>query len=154
MNAVTPLDPLPLRPMQGADIGGVVSVERNGYTHPWSEGIFYDCLRAGYSAWVLEDGARIAGYGLMSVAAGECHILNICIDPAYQGRGLGRQLMEHLLDLAVDYGASLALLEVRPSNAAARALYDRLGFGEIGTRPNYYPARDGREDALVLARQL
>lgn len=154
MNAVTPLEPLPLRPMRDADIRGVVAVEHRGYTHPWSEGIFRDCLRAGYSAWVVEDGERIVGHGLMSVAAGECHILNICVAPDYQGRGLGRQLMDHLLDLAVNYGASLALLEVRPSNAAARALYDRLGFDEIGTRPNYYPAHDGKEDALVLAKQL
>lgn len=154
MNAVTPLESLTLRSMRDSDIRRVLGVERSGYSHPWSEGIFRDCLRAGYSAWVLEDGERMVGHGLMSLAAGECHILNICIDPTYQGRGLGGQLMDHLLELAMDYGASLALLEVRPSNAAALALYRRLGFDEIGIRPNYYPVRGGREDALVLAKQL
>ena len=154
MNAVTPLDALPLRPMRLEDVRGVVAVEGRAYTHPWSEGIFRDCLRAGYSAWVVEDEGRVIAYGLMSVAAGESHILNVCVHPDHQGEGLGRRLMDHLLALAADYGASMALLEVRPSNAPARALYQRLGFNEIGTRPNYYPDGDAREDALVLARQL
>lgn len=145
---------LRLRAMGLEDVPFVMQVERLAYEFPWTEGIFRDCLRAGYSCRVLEDRGRVVGHGVMAVAAAECHLLNVCIHPRYQRRGLGRQLLNHLLDVARKGHAQIALLEVRRSNKAAYALYNELGFNEIGLRKNYYPARRGREDAFVLARDL
>jgi ribosomal-protein-alanine N-acetyltransferase len=137
--------------MTEADVKMVAGIEKRSYPFPWSEEIFRDCLRAGYycRACALPD--RVVGYGIMSVAIGESHILNLCVDPAFQGQRLGRWIMLRMLDLAAQLGADTAFLEVRPSNRAALALYRSLGFNEIGVRRGYYPAVRGREDALVLA---
>jgi len=96
----------------------------------------------------------IAGYGVLSVAAGEAHVLNVCIGPAHRGLGLGRLLLRRLLDIARWNGAGRVFLEVRPSNPVAQSLYRSIGFDEIGRRPKYYPAKDGREDAIVMALDL
>lgn len=146
------------RPMRDQDLPAVMETERAAYLHPWTEGIFRDCLRAGYNCWVVEQGGHLIGHGVMSVAVGETHILNICIHPDVQGRGLGRRFMEHLLMLARGYGARMALLEVRPSNTAAVALYESMDFSEVGRRRNYYPGHGAgqgdSEDALVMALGL
>ncbi|MDX1443815.1 MAG: ribosomal protein S18-alanine N-acetyltransferase [Gammaproteobacteria bacterium] len=146
------------RPMRDTDLPAVMQTETAAYPHPWTEGIFRDCLRAGYNCWVIEQGDRLVGHAVMSVAVGECHILNICVHPDLQGHGLGRRLMEHLLRLARGYGAKMALLEVRPSNMAAVAMYESMDFSEVGRRRNYYPDGPGhngdREDALVMALGL
>lgn len=143
-----------IRPMLEADIPAVLAVEDNSYEFPWSATIFTDCLRVGYCCWVLEAGATLGGYGIMSVAAEESHILNICIAPELRGQGQARRLMLHLLDTASSHGARIAYLEVRPSNIAAVRLYRRLGFRHVGTRRGYYPAMDGREDAFVFSTPL
>ena len=143
-----------LRPMREDDLDAVHAVEIRAYEFPWTVGIFRDCLRADYPAWVLHDGDRIAGYFLMSIAAGEAHVLNICIAPDMQGQGHGRRLLHALLQMARGRHVSRVFLEVRPSNAHAIALYFDEGFNEIGRRPRYYPAKDGREDALVMAMEL
>ncbi|HLU61849.1 MAG TPA: ribosomal protein S18-alanine N-acetyltransferase [Gammaproteobacteria bacterium] len=145
---------LRFRPMNDADVPAVMANERAAYTHPWSEGIFRDCLHSGYSCWVVETDSGVVGHGVMSVAVGETHILNICIAPSRQGRGYGRALLRHLLDLSREYGALMAFLEVRPSNTAAVRLYESIGFSEVGRRRNYYPAGTGREDAIVMALGL
>lgn len=142
------------RAMRDADVSQVIRVERAAYTHPWTEGVFHDCLRVGYYCRVIDDGERLLGHGIMSVAVGECHLLNICVHPRHQRRGLGRALIEHLLSTARAAKATVALLEVRTSNQAAYNLYVKLGFDEIGVRKAYYPAREGREDALILALDL
>ena len=144
-----------LRPMREEDLTQVAKIEAAGYEFPWTLGIFRDCLRAGYGCWVLaRPGDEIVGYGILSVAAGEAHVLNVCVDPSEQGGGHGRRLMKRLIDLARWHEAHRIFLEVRPSNTRAIALYHDLGFNEIGRRPNYYPAKKGREDALVLALEL
>ena len=145
---------LPLRPMREDDLAAVHMIEVRAYEFPWTVGIFRDCLRADYPAWVLHHEERIAGYFLMSIAAGEAHVLNICIAPELQGRGHGRRLLHALLQVARGRGVARVFLEVRPSNANAIALYHDEGFNEIGRRPRYYPAKDGREDALVMAMEL
>lgn len=153
--ADTPLGaPLSLRPMREEDLDTVHAIEIRAYEFPWTVGIFRDCLRADYPSWVLVQDGRTIGYFLMSIAAGEAHVLNICIDPARQGRGHGRHLLRALLHVARGRRAERVFLEVRPSNAGAIALYHSEGFNEIGRRPRYYPARDGREDALVMAIEL
>ncbi|HQZ30313.1 MAG TPA: ribosomal protein S18-alanine N-acetyltransferase [Arenimonas sp.] len=143
-----------VRPMKQADIDAVAAIENRAYVFPWTPGIFRDCLRAGHQCWVLEAGTQLLGYGVLSAAAGEAHILNICIAPEYQGRGHGRRLLRRLIDLARWHKAQQVFLEVRPSNPAAIALYRDEGFNEIGQRPNYYPAAKGREDAIVMALEL
>ncbi|MFI4891222.1 MAG: ribosomal protein S18-alanine N-acetyltransferase [Steroidobacterales bacterium] len=139
-----------IREMHDLDIPVVVSIERAGYQFPWSEGIFRDCLRVGYICRVIDVGGALAGYGIMSVGAGEAHILNVCIGDEYRCRGLGRNLMLHLMQRARALGMDEAFLEVRPSNLVASRLYHSLGFEQIGVRRGYYQAPMGREDASVL----
>lgn len=147
-------NPATLRPMREDDLDAVMEIERRAYPFPWTRGIFRDCLHAGYPAWVLDEAGALAGYGLLSIAAGEAHILNVCTAPAAQGRGHGRRLVRTLLQQARGRGAQRVFLEVRPSNKAAIALYHAQGFNEIGRRPRYYPAANGREDAIVMALEL
>lgn len=144
-----------IRPMIQDDLVRVHEIESRGYGFPWPVGVFRDCLRAGYQCWVMEAGNCLCGYAIVSVAAGESHVLNVCVDPAWQRLGLGRALMDHVMARARYAGAARMILEVRPSNTSARTLYHELGFNEIGLRPGYYPDNAGvREDALVLAREL
>ncbi|MDE2157143.1 MAG: ribosomal protein S18-alanine N-acetyltransferase [Xanthomonadaceae bacterium] len=140
-----------VRAMRMADLPAISAMENASYEFPWSPGIFTDCLKAGHPCWVLCVDAAIAGYGILSMGAGEAHVLNICIGPACRGKGLGRYLLRRLLDIARWNGAERVFLEVRTSNPSAKALYESVGFKEIGRRPRYYPARDGREDAIVMA---
>lgn len=143
-----------IRSMREADIDAVIEIERRAYQFPWTPGIFLDCLRVGYNAWVhLHDG-RIRGYALMSCGGGEAHLLNICVDPDYQGEGFGLALLKHVLLQAGRLGADQLFLEVRPSNTRALRLYDGMNFTEVGRRKNYYPTARGREDALILARYV
>ena len=129
----------------------LMPIERSAYEFPWTEGIFRDCLKAGYSGWVLcNEAGVICGYALMSMAVDEAHVLNLCVDASCRGLGLGRLLLDHLVDLARAANATIVLLEVRKSNKAAIKLYESQGFQRLGLRKGYYPAREGREDALVL----
>ncbi len=146
--------PARLRPMREDDLDAVLAIERRAYAFPWTLGIFRDCLRAAYPAWVLEQGHAIIGYGVLSVAADEAHVLNVCTAPEEQGRGHGRRLLRALVQQARGRGARRLFLEVRPSNPQAMALYHAEGFNEIGRRPRYYPAHHGREDAIVMAKEL
>ncbi|NLF79324.1 MAG: ribosomal protein S18-alanine N-acetyltransferase [Chloroflexi bacterium] len=143
-----------LRPMREEDLEAVMRIELRAYPFPWTQGIFRDCLRAGYPAWILESDAGPIGYGVLSVGAGEAHLLNVCIEPGHQGQGHGRRLLRGLERVARGQGARRVFLEVRPSNPAAIALYQDEGFNEIGRRPRYYPAHGGREDAIVMAKEL
>lgn len=145
-----------LRPMEKADIPAVMVIELLAYPHPWESQVMYQCLQNNhYYGWVLEISGKVQGYVFLSVVAGEMHILNICIHPELQGQGLGRELLLRTFDLAVnEYKATMCFLEVRPSNTSALGLYGSEGFSEIGMRKNYYPADNGREDALVMAKSI
>lgn len=143
-----------VRAMRREDLDAVVAIEHASYEFPWSAGIFRDCMQAGHNCWVIVHEGDIAGYGILSVAAGEAHVLNVCIAAAHRGLGYGRRMMRRLVDLARWYGAERIFLEVRPSNPVAKDLYDSLGFAEIGRRPSYYPAKGGREDAIVMALDM
>lgn len=151
MSAVLKGVPLDIRPMRDNDLSMVLEIEREAYSFPWSEGIFRDCLRAGYCCWVVEQHHYVRAYGIMQVGGGESHILNLCVRAGARGQGLGRALLVHLLEVAREHRADTALLEVRPTNRAALGLYEAMGFNEVGVRRGYYPGRDGREDALILA---
>jgi len=143
-----------LRPMYDGDLGAVMEVELRAYPFPWTRGIFQDCLRADYPSRVLVQDDGIVGYGVLSLAADEAHVLNVCVDPLCQSRGHGRRLLRELVRVARQRCALRVFLEVRPSNTSAIALYHSEGFNEIGRRPRYYPIANGREDALVMAMEL
>lgn len=144
-----------IRRMEDKDVAAVMAIELAAYEFPWTDGIFRDCIRVGYRCRVLEQGnGDMTGYGVMSVGAGEAHILNLCVRSDARGRGYGRTLMIDFIDQARRLGADMMFLEVRPSNHSARKLYESLGFNEVGMRAGYYPARNGREDALILACHL
>jgi len=143
------------RPMRHDDLEAVLEIECAAYEHPWTEGIFTDCLRVGYYCVVCELDDRLVGHGVMSMGVRECHLLNICVHPDYQRRGLGACMVNYLLDVAHWKRAKVAFLEVRVSNTVAYHLYNRMGFEEIGVRRRYYPNGDAeREDALILSLEL
>ena len=140
-----------IRSMRPGDLHGVSMVEDSAYDYPWSRGIFRDCLLAGYYCLVLDVGGVISGYAIMSVAAGEAHILNLCVTGSLRRLGYGRRLLNALLVRAHEADVGQVFLEVRPTNGPALALYRSIGFFRIGIRPDYYQAAGGREDAVVLA---
>ncbi len=143
-----------IRDMTHDDLSMVSDIERRSYEFPWSHGVFRDCLLAGYQNVVLLREEQVAGYAVLSVAAGEAHILNICVDPAFRARGYGEKLLDELLFRARAAMVRQIFLEVRPSNDTALALYRKKGFHQVANRPAYYQASEGREDAAVLAKKL
>jgi ribosomal-protein-alanine N-acetyltransferase len=154
MSAVLECPQPSTRPMREPDLLRVLAIERDAYGFPWSAGIFRDCLQVGYCCWVLERGPVVDAYGIMQVAVGEAHVLNLCVAPQAQSLGLGRMMLRCLLGVARDHGAEIMVLEVRPSNAAALALYRSEGFRTVGSRRAYYPSERGREDAFILSLPL
>lgn len=153
MSAVIKTDGI-IRPMSPDDLDAVMEIETGIYDFPWTRGIFYDCMRVGYECHVYEESGTVMAYSVLSHGASEAHVLTVCVAPEQQRRGLGRMMMEHMIDLARAHGVDTILLEVRPSNSGAIRLYHDLQFNQIGIRPDYYPAHDGREDAVVMARNL
>ncbi len=145
---------LSVRPMTADDVEAVLKIEFCAFSHPWTRGIFLDCVQSGYECWLLFRGAQQVGHGVLSAAGDESHLLNLTIKPENQGGGLGRYLLTHLMQRARERQAEVAFLEVRESNASAIRLYESFGFNEIGRRRNYYPAVGGREDALAMAYSL
>jgi ribosomal-protein-alanine N-acetyltransferase len=154
MSAVRDEIPVSVRSMTEDDLEAVVELERASYAFPWSPGIFRDCLRTGYHGYLAEDSGGICGYYIVSIGVHEGHLLNLCVDSRLRGRGLGRRLLHHAMQLFRSEQAATVFLEVRPSNKVAIALYESEGFVEIGTRKDYYRSAGDREDALVLARDL
>jgi len=153
MSAV--LRPAPrFEPMTEADLRPVLEIEESIYAFPWTTGNFQDSLRGGYSCWVYRDGGELIGYAVLMLAAGEAHLLNLSVAAHAQSRGHGRTLLDNVAGVARRYGAKILFLEVRPSNEVGQRLYAGYGFKQVGVRRSYYPARQGREDALVLSLSL
>lgn len=154
-DSVNSIDLLRLRKMDHGDLPNVLKIEALNYEFPWSEGVFKDCFRAmNYVNWVCEaPDDVIVGYCIISVVAGEAHVMNISVSPDFQRQGAGRKMLEHLIEYARPRAEKL-FLEVRPSNPGAIALYRKTGFQEIGIRKGYYPAKNGREDAIMFALDL
>jgi ribosomal-protein-alanine N-acetyltransferase len=143
-----------VRDMTHDDLSMVSDIERRSYEFPWSHGVFRDCLLAGYQNIVLVHDSDVVGYGVLSIAAGEAHILNLCVDPDLRSRGYGEKLLDEMLFRARAASVRQVFLEVRPSNEFALALYQKKGFHKVANRPAYYQAHDGREDAAVLSKKL
>ena len=142
------------RPMRETDLDEVLTMERGAYEFPWTGEIFRDCLRVGYSCRVLESDGRVNAYGVLQIAAGKSRLLNLCVRRTLHRRGLGRRLLMLVVEVARSHRCGTLVLEVRPSNAAARCLYGSAGFTEVGVSRGYYPTRTGREDAMILSLAL
>ena len=153
MSAV-PIPQLHYRRMRASDLADVARLEKSLYEFPWSLGNFRDSVTAGYDCWVATHGEGVIGYAVLMVALDEAHLLNFAIAPEWQGQGVGRVFLDHMVGLARQANCQIIYLEVRPSNVTARHLYRRAGFQQIAIRPDYYPALHGREDALFLGLSL
>jgi ribosomal-protein-alanine N-acetyltransferase len=141
-------------PMNARDIDEIERIEYGIYPHPWNRTNFISSIGSGHSVWVCRVGGELIGYFVLMRVVDEAHLLNIGVAEKRQGVGFGARLLHHAMAVARQYGAGTLLLEVRPSNERALALYRHFGFRQIGVRRGYYPAVDGREDALVLTRTL
>jgi ribosomal-protein-alanine N-acetyltransferase len=142
-------------PLDTADLDEVVAIERKIYEYPWTPGNFRDSMRAGYQCRVCRNElGELIAYGVLMMGYEEAHLLNLSVSAACQRRGYGGWLLEHFFKLARQHQAKLMFLEVRPSNLAARALYEHKGFKQVGLRRGYYPSARGREDALVMSVSL
>ena len=146
--------PVRVRSMLHGDLLHVADIERRSYEFPWNQGIFRDCLLAGYVCIALDVDDDLSGYGILSVAAGEAHILNLCVDQRCRNMGYGERLLNEMLERARGAEVGQVFLEVRPTNTAALSLYHKKGFTQIAKRPDYYQSTDGREDASVLSLKL
>lgn len=145
---------LQLRPMQMHDLDNIMQIEPTIYSYPWTRGNFSDSLSNGYSGWVLEQNGEMIGYSLLMMIMDEAHLLNLSVAKHRQKQGLGRYLLEHMCKIAKTHKALNMFLEVRPSNISAIALYENMGFCEMAVRRGYYPAKDGREDAVLMGLAL
>ncbi|MDH2915431.1 MAG: ribosomal protein S18-alanine N-acetyltransferase [Gallionella sp.] len=143
-----------LREMTEADLEAVLRIEREVHAHPWTPGNFSDALRSGYQCKVFELEGEMLGYAVLLLAVDEAELLDIAIDASHQRKGIGRKLLESMLSLARHENMRRMVLEVRASNHPAIALYRASGFEQIGLRRDYYPAANGREDALLMGKGL
>ena len=151
--AVASLHPV-LRLLGPDDLDRMHDIEQASYPYPWTRGIFADCIRVGYDCWGLQMGNELVGYVIQTRAAGECHLLNLCIHPDWQSNGLGVLLLEHAIRLTAANKCSSMFLEVRPSNPAGLSLYEQRGFRVVGERRDYYRSENGRENAIVMRLDL
>ena len=143
-----------IRRLATDDLDRLHEVEQLAYPFPWSRRVLSDCLEGGHACFGLQVGHVLAGYSIASIAAGEAHLLNLCMHPDWQHRGYGSLLLEYMINHAVRQGADAMFLEVRASNPRATRLYQNRGFSVIGRRPNYYRAGEAREDAIVMRLPL
>ncbi len=143
-----------LRDMTEADLDAVLRIEHNAHAHPWTRGNFSDALRSRYQCKVLEAEGIMLGYAVLMLAVDEAELLDIAIDTGRQRQCWGQKLIDAMIMLARHFGMRRMVLEVRASNRAAIALYRKAGFGDIGLRRDYYVAQNGREDAILMGREL
>ena len=143
-----------LRDMTEADLDAVLDIERAVHAHPWTRGNFSDALRSRYLCKVYEADGAMLGYAVLMWAVDEAELLDIAIAAKHQRHGWGRKLLEEMMVLARRNAMRRVVLEVRASNVAAIGLYKSMGFTDIGLRRDYYPAENGREDAILMGREL
>ncbi len=143
-----------IRRLGMADVDRIFEIEQLAYPFPWSRAVFEDCLRVGYACYGLQIGKNLAGYTIFSWAAGEAHLLNLCIHPDWQHRGYGSLLLEYTINQVTRLESKSLFLEVRASNPRAATLYSNRGFKVIGHRKSYYKAGEKREDAIVMSLKL
>lgn len=154
MNPETAVSHTLLRRLNEDDLDRIIEIETASYPYPWTRGIFADCLRVGYDCWGLQESKLLIGYCIQTQAAGENHLLNLCVAPGWQSRGFGTLLLNHAVRLARMQNCFCIFLEVRPSNPAGLRLYERNGFVMVGERPDYYRSDEGKENAIVMKKEL
>jgi len=145
---------LAISQMQLSDIDKVWQMEKQANRFPWTKGNFEDCLKSGYRSFLYLVADEIIGFSVVQSVLDEVHLLNICVKPAFQGKGFGRQMLNHVIDVAQEQSASIIVLEVRASNFRAQQLYLSTGFNEMSVRRGYYPAEQGREDGVLMGLEL
>jgi ribosomal-protein-alanine N-acetyltransferase len=145
---------LALVEMQESMLPQVLRIETENMAFPWTAGNFRDSLKAGHQALVMQLDEQIVGFAVLMMVLDEAHLLNIGVDKRYQGQGLGKFLLQSMMQLAQRLGGQHFFLEVRTSNHIAIRLYESLGIHEMGVRPGYYPAKQGREDAILMGCAL
>ncbi len=143
-----------LRPMTASDLDAIMAIERANFPFPWTEGNFKDSMNSGYMCLVMEQGKQLMGYAVLMMVLDEAHLLNISVAQSHQGQGWGRYLLVQMMEMGREKGGLNMFLEVRPSNHSALGLYESMGFNEMGIRPGYYPAHNGREDAVLMGMAL
>jgi [ribosomal protein S18]-alanine N-acetyltransferase len=143
-----------LRPMTASDLDAIMAIERVNFPFPWTEGNFKDSMNSGYMCLVMEQGKQLMGYAVLMMVLDEAHLLNISVAQSHQGQGWGRYLLVQMMEMGREKGGLNMFLEVRPSNHSALGLYESMGFNEMGIRPGYYPAHNGREDAVLMGMAL
>ncbi len=141
-----------LRPLVASDLPLVAQLEQRVHAYPWSLAQFHSSFDAGHVLYGFFQDEQLIAYAVLLPALDELELLTIGVAPEKQGQGVAVAFMVQLIALMQQRGVQAWLLEVRPSNEAARALYARLGFREIARRRNYYPSAQGREDALLLRK--
>ncbi|WP_336818384.1 MULTISPECIES: ribosomal protein S18-alanine N-acetyltransferase [unclassified Cedecea] len=146
MNTISSLTP--------NDLADAYAIELRSHAFPWSEKTFASNQGERYFNLRLDVDGKLAAFAVTQVILDEATLFNIAVDPAYQRQGLGKALLEHLIVELEKRDVFTLWLEVRASNVAARTLYESLGFNEATVRRNYYPAKEGREDAIVMALPL
>lgn len=149
---------LTVRSMQFSDTDEVYSIELKGHQIPWSRDILNDCVLVGYDCQVLEqkkkNKKRIVGYIISRQSLTVYHILNLCIMPTMQGKGLGKRLLKTIINRLKDSSIDSIILEVRPSNRQAINLYQKFGFQLDSIKKDYYQSTKGPEDAWLLRKIL
>lgn len=143
-----------LRPMSVSDLDAIMAIERVNFPFPWTEGNFKDSMNSGYLCLVMEQAKQVMGYAVLMMVLDEAHLLNISVAQSHQGQGWGRYLLVQMMEMGREKGGLNMFLEVRPSNHSALGLYESMGFNEMGIRPGYYPAHNGREDAVLMGMAL
>ena len=143
-----------LRPMTASDLDAMMAIERVNFPFPWTEGNFKDSINSGYMCLIMEQGQQLIGYAVLMMVLDEAHLLNISVAQSHQGQGWGRYLLLQMMEIGREKGGLNMFLEVRPSNHSALGLYESMGFNEMGIRPGYYPAHNGREDAVLMGMAL
>ena len=143
------------RKMQQGDVADILRIEQSANQFPWSKINFENCLKSKHQAWVfIDDVKEIQGYAIVQRVVDEAHLLNICVKPSAQGQGLGREILKYIIDYANSISSVLIVLEVRSSNKRAQQMYLSAGFNEMSVRKNYYPSKEGREDAILMGLDL
>ncbi|MEN4743783.1 ribosomal protein S18-alanine N-acetyltransferase [Pantoea agglomerans] len=133
------------------DLAQAFAIECRSHAFPWSEKTFASNQGERFINLRLDVDGQMAAFAITQVVLDEASLFNIAVDPAFQRRGLGRQLLQHLIDELIKRDVQTLWLEVRASNLPAIALYEQLGFNQVSRRPNYYPTASGREDAILMA---
>lgn len=136
------------------DLHTLLAIEGASQSHPWSGPVMARYLKHHGNIWILEQSSRVVGFAVVTQVVGEAELLDIAVHPDQQGQGLGRLLLQHVLELVQQGGCERIFLEVRRSNLGAIHLYENMGFCQVGVRRDYYPTARGREDALLYCQEL